>query len=192
MTAMASVRVEKLPLTCENRREDPGADWHRPGAWSDLDERPNVFQRICTVEDCDRPALARRLCSMHYARVLRARRLDEYDRVLDTLDHDALDRFLIYVDQDGPIPDHAPDLGPCWLWLGSTNPSGYGQFSIGRKGRFTAHRWHYIRVKGPVADDLQIDHLCRVTSCVNPEHLEAVTASENCRRQLRYQRPIQE
>jgi hypothetical protein len=35
---------------------------------------------------------------------------------------------------------------------------------------------------GAIPDDLQIDHLCRVTQCVNPDHLEAVTARENGRR----------
>jgi hypothetical protein len=35
---------------------------------------------------------------------------------------------------------------------------------------------------------LQIDHLCNVRNCVNPAHLEAVTAHENMRRMsVRYQ-----
>jgi hypothetical protein len=32
---------------------------------------------------------------------------------------------------------------------------------------------------GPVPVGKQIDHLCRVTLCVNPEHLEPVTCLEN-------------
>lgn len=34
----------------------------------------------------------------------------------------------------------------------------------------------------PVPAELQLDHLCRVTSCVNPMHLESVTRSENLKR----------
>jgi hypothetical protein len=32
---------------------------------------------------------------------------------------------------------------------------------------------------GPIPDGLQLDHLCRVRCCVNPNHLEPVTAKEN-------------
>ena len=41
----------------------------------------------------------------------------------------------------------------------------------------------YEHYKGPIPDGLQIDHLCRVRRCCNPEHLEAVTPAENTDRQ---------
>lgn len=44
------------------------------------------------------------------------------------------------------------------------------------------YRLYYERAKGPVADGLQLDHLCRNRRCVNPAHLEAVTAVQNARR----------
>lgn len=71
----------------------------------------------------------------------------------------------------------------CWNWLGTKNESGYG----GLWNPFTkkcqkAHRVTYEFVKGPIATGLTIDHLCRNKSCVNPEHLEAVTLKENIRR----------
>lgn len=45
-----------------------------------------------------------------------------------------------------------------------------------------AHRMAYEELVGPIADGLQIDHLCRVRCCVNPAHLEPVTQAENIRR----------
>src|SRR6202030_118623 len=72
------------------------------------------------------------------------------------------------------IPE--PNSG-CWLWLGACNEFGYGKF-----GKVKAHRFSYEREKGPIPDGLEIDHLCRNKSCVNPDHLEAVTHGENRRR----------
>ena len=40
----------------------------------------------------------------------------------------------------------------------------------------------YEMVVGPIPDGLQIDHLCRVRNCVNPDHLEPVTPRENTMR----------
>lgn len=65
----------------------------------------------------------------------------------------------------------------CWLWLGHRKESGYGHFSYGKTT--IAHRAAYILLVGPIAEGLQIDHLCRNPSCVNPDHLEPVTPSEN-------------
>lgn len=66
----------------------------------------------------------------------------------------------------------------CWLWRGYIMPKGYGQCSgYGRSTR--AHRVIYELVKGLIPAGLQLDHLCRVRSCVNPDHLEIVTAKEN-------------
>jgi CxxC motif-containing protein len=69
----------------------------------------------------------------------------------------------------------------CWQWSGCINPGGYGVFGI--YGRNTAaHRISYEMFTGPIPDGLTIDHLCRNTGCVNPDHLEAVTMTENIRR----------
>lgn len=66
----------------------------------------------------------------------------------------------------------------CWLWSASRNQDGYGLFSI--EGRHNvAHRVAYEWLIGPIPTGLQLDHLCRVRNCVNPEHLEPVTCREN-------------
>jgi hypothetical protein len=67
----------------------------------------------------------------------------------------------------------------CWIWCGQIHTGGkYGRTSLnGRK--VYAHRLMYEIYHGPIPDNLHIDHLCRNTLCVNPDHLEAVTQREN-------------
>lgn len=74
-----------------------------------------------------------------------------------------------------------PETG-CWQWQGSINDGGYGYFRKGPRGavqRFTAHRAIYELVVGPIPPGMDLDHLCRLRSCVNPEHLEPVTRQVN-------------
>lgn len=68
--------------------------------------------------------------------------------------------------------------GDCWLWMGGTNSRGYGYFWDGTK-QLAAHRFVWELLVGTIADGLQIDHLCRIKRCVNPDHLEPVTPREN-------------
>ncbi|MGH2350320.1 MAG: HNH endonuclease signature motif containing protein [Chloroflexota bacterium] len=94
------------------------------------------------------------------------------------------ERFWAKVDKNGPLPDYRPDLGPCWLWLAGTR-KGYGEFSVGTYANQrieTAHGLAYQWLVGPIPEGLVLDHLCRVTRCVNPAHLEPVTELENFRR----------
>ncbi len=56
----------------------------------------------------------------------------------------------------------------------------YGRSTIDHL-RF-AHRVAHSLAIGPIPKGMEIDHLCRVTLCVNPSHLEAVTHRENVRR----------
>ena len=71
-------------------------------------------------------------------------------------------------------------MSGCWLWTGTILSKGYGQLWVGTTGkRVLAHRYSYELVRGAIPDGKQLDHLCRVRSCVNPSHLEVVTAREN-------------
>lgn len=93
------------------------------------------------------------------------------------------ERFWPKVNKNGPVPEHRPDLGPCWPWLGYCRDGRYPWMHY--EGRpLAAYRVAYILLVGPIPEGLQLDHLCRVASCVNPSHLEPVTQQENIRRQL--------
>lgn len=74
--------------------------------------------------------------------------------------------------------DHASG---CWLWTACLTKNGYGRFSWDGKVRL-AHRVAYELLVGPIPEGLEIDHLCRVRHCVNPDHLEPVTRRENIHR----------
>jgi hypothetical protein len=69
-----------------------------------------------------------------------------------------------------------PNSG-CWMWTAALN-QGYGY--VGWEGRTRkAATVIYELLRGPVPPGLELDHLCRVTACVNPWHLEAVTHRVN-------------
>lgn len=76
------------------------------------------------------------------------------------------------------------DPGGCWLWTASTR-NGYGQFWAGNRTASGhprmdyAHRFAYEWLVGPIPPELELDHLCRVRLCVNPDHLEPVSHREN-------------
>lgn len=74
------------------------------------------------------------------------------------------------------------DIEPrgCWRWMGYVQSNGYGYYR--HEESTWAHRVSYLLFRGPIPEGLTIDHLCRNKRCVNPDHLEVVTQSENSRR----------
>ncbi|SRR6266436_635801 len=75
---------------------------------------------------------------------------------------------------------------PCWIWLGCIR-KGYGLIAnpnyngIGGK-MISAHVWMYEKIKGPVSNKSRTfvpDHLCRIRSCINPDHIEWKSNKEN-------------
>lgn len=77
----------------------------------------------------------------------------------------------------------------CWWWTGcvtggNSAGDGYGSFHFANRQPRSqrAHRVAYELFVGPIPEGLQLDHLCRNKLCVNPAHLEPVTAAENKRR----------
>lgn len=75
------------------------------------------------------------------------------------------------------------DDAGCWVWQGAKHPRGYGHMWVDGVNR-SVHRIVYESMIGPIPSGLVLDHLCRNTSCCNPDHLDPVTQRENTLRGL--------
>lgn len=88
-----------------------------------------------------------------------------------------------YLEQIEKLQEH------CWLFAGYKLPTGYGIMRItlndGTRHSRSPHRIMYEHHKGEIPYRLDVDHLCRVRCCINPDHLEAVSRAENVHRGLR-------
>jgi hypothetical protein len=77
----------------------------------------------------------------------------------------------------------------CLVWQGATNgKAGYGKMFDGIKSEYV-HRIAYRVFIGDIPEGFTIDHVaqrgCTSRKCIEPEHLEAVTITENHARRLR-------
>lgn len=91
----------------------------------------------------------------------------------------AMERFWAKVDKNGSIPEHVPDLGPCWLWVGYRK-SNYGGFWYEGKSVY-AHRFAYGLCIGVIPIGFEVCHHCDVTICVRPTHFFLGVQSDNAR-----------
>jgi hypothetical protein len=88
-------------------------------------------------------------------------------------------------------------MSNCEIWQGSKTQSGYGLKIVNYK-RKKAHRWAWEQINGEIPKGFVLDHKCHSEAvakgeceggwncihraCVNVEHLELVTQSENIMR----------
>ena len=69
----------------------------------------------------------------------------------------------------------------CWMWAAPLDRYGYGHAYLDGKG-YLAHRVIYDVLRSHISAGLELDHLCRVRNCVNPDHLEPVSHRVNVQR----------
>lgn len=65
----------------------------------------------------------------------------------------------------------------CWIWTGAKIPTRGLEYGVFNKQR--VHRFSYELYRGPIPQGKELDHLCRITLCVNPQHLEPVSHKVN-------------
>lgn len=75
---------------------------------------------------------------------------------------------------------------PCWIWRLKISRFGYGCIRYAGKDTH-AHIFYYRAYRGDFPSRIdgqrtEVDHLCRVRECVNPDHLEPVAQKVNIRR----------
>ena len=81
-----------------------------------------------------------------------------------------------------------PDANGCRRFIGARvgkdgQYGNVGWYDSGRGVGTTAHRVAYTATHGPIPDGYEVDHICFVTDCCTPEHLQLLTTEENARRQ---------
>jgi hypothetical protein len=107
------------------------------------------------------------------------------------VDENLVEKYLKFHDLDprDPVTRFKAKLAVrengCIEWTGYVEKaSGYGVFTYktGTRDYFYAHRFSFVLQRGDIPAGMTLDHTCVNKRCVNPDHLEVVTASENSKR----------
>lgn len=91
--------------------------------------------------------------------------------------------------------DSTVDENGCWNWNRSIDKYGYPRASLGGRANRPLHRASLEMRYGKPLGSQQAHHICSNTRCVNPNHIEPATASQNVGEMLArksYERRIKE
>lgn len=91
------------------------------------------------------------------------------------------ERFWAMVDKNGPIPEHRPNIGRCWLWTGYISTNGYGQINRGDHIVDYSHHVAFEMQKGVIRPGLDVMHACDNRACMRGSHLSQGTRRKNIR-----------
>jgi hypothetical protein len=133
--------------------------------------------KICSISGCTKKVVCRGWCRTHYTRWYETGSTELGVRPPKRTNYTTTPIEVRFWAKVRKTDNH-------WWWLGGKSKLGYGAiYDNSSNKRRMAHRLSWELANGKtIPDELHIDHLCRTTSCVNPEHLEPVTRSVNASR----------
>ena len=121
----------------------------------------------CKYENCSLESVAKEFCQGHY---MQQRRGKEMSPLYNHLSMQERIESKISIDSNG-----------CMVWSGHTDTGGYPNIKYQGKN-YLVHRAYYKIFNGEIPAHDTLDHLCRNKLCINLNHLQPVSRSENIKR----------
>lgn len=127
----------------------------------------------CGFNECQRKAVSKGYCDMHYRRILKYGDVNKYgSRKVDI--GDEVERFH---------KKYEIKSNGCWIWTGGTRANCKGVLYPRHhqdNGKGTgAHRFSFSIFHGPIPKGMYVCHKCDTPLCVNPDHLFCGTHHDN-------------